>query len=155
MVDTAPQELDKSAGDDQSACEICGGKEEGGGSAAAGDSSTSADSQQQQQRQESFALRCNCCRRWFHPWCMGYQLDLDRSCLITASDVDIPIDSVTGLPLVCQWFCDSCSSTVTGVVAATAGRRQQRRLAVAAGLTTPKSKKGKKGKHAPTRKTER
>lgn len=145
MVDTAPQEPDKSAGDDQSsACEICGGKEEGGGSAAAPDSSssTSADTTQQQQRQQrqedSFALRCNCCRRWYHPWCMGYQLDLDRSCLITASDVDIPIDSVTGLPVVCQWFCDSCSSTVTGVVAATAGRRQQRRLAVAAGLSTPK-----------------
>lgn len=145
MVDTAPQELDKSAaGDDHSACEICGGKEDGGGSAAddSSSSSTSAGTRQQQRQQqrqeESFALRCNCCRRWYHPWCMGYQLDLDRSCLITASEVDIPIDAVTGLPVVCQWFCDSCSSTVTGVVAATAGRRQQRRLAVAAGLSTPK-----------------
>lgn len=72
-----------------------------------------------------FALRCNCCRLWYHPWCMGYQLDLDRSCLITASDVDIPIDPETGLPLACQWFCDSCASTVTGVVAATASRRQR------------------------------
>ncbi|CAM9188225.1 unnamed protein product, partial [Hapterophycus canaliculatus] len=50
---------------------------------------------------------------------------LDRSCLITASDVDIPIDADSGLPLACQWFCDSCASTVTGVVAATANRRQR------------------------------
>eukprot|EP00752_Nemacystus_decipiens_P005321 g4826.t2 len=56
---------------------------------------------------------------------MGYQLDRDRSCLVTASEVDIPIDPASGVPLVCQWFCDSCASTVTGVVAATAARRQR------------------------------
>lgn len=71
----------------------------------------------------SFALRCNSCRCWYHPWCMGYQLDLDRSCLVTAADVDIPVDAATRLPLVCQWFCDSCASTETGVVAATGKRR--------------------------------
>ncbi|CAM9130467.1 unnamed protein product [Ascophyllum nodosum] len=70
--------------------------------------------------EESFTLRCNSCRRWYHPWCIGYQLDLDRSCMITSSEIDVPIDPATALPLVCQWFCDSCASTETGVVAATA-----------------------------------
>ena len=93
------------------ACAICGENEQG-----SSDSATTED---------SFALRCSSCRRWYHPWCMGYQLDLDRSCLVTASEVDIPIDPASGLPLVCQWFCDSCASTVTGVVAATAARRQR------------------------------
>lgn len=96
------------------ACAICG--EIGEGSSDEDGSST---------REPSFALRCNGCRLWYHPWCLGYQLDLDRSCLITASEVDIPIDPATGVPLVCQWFCDSCASTVTGVVAATAAKRQR------------------------------
>lgn len=95
-----------------SACAICN---EGGS-----DPSSTATTNSGEQE---FALRCNSCRLWYHPWCLGYQLDVDRSCLVTTAEVDIPIDvSVTGLPLVCQWFCDSCASTVTGVVAATSKR---------------------------------
>ncbi len=100
-----------------SACTICG--EIGEGSSGEEDGSPST------REPTSFALRCNSCRLWYHPWCLGYQLDLDRSCLITASEVDIPIDPATGVPQVCQWFCDSCASTVTGVVAATAAKRQR------------------------------
>lgn len=68
--------------------------------------------------QDQFAIRCNVCSRWYHPWCLGYQLDLHRSCLVTSTDVDIPLHPSTGLPAVRQWFCDSCASTKTGVVAA-------------------------------------
>lgn len=79
---------------------------------------------------ESFALRCNSCRRWYHPWCMGYQLDLDRLCMITASEIEVPIDPTTALPLICQWFCDSCASTVTGLVAVTAKHPRAPRVGV-------------------------
>eukprot|EP00903_Cladosiphon_okamuranus_P007842 g7587.t1 len=116
------EEEEESSSSSSSACAICGETDqqiEGSIGDQSGDAGAAG-------AEESFALRCNSCRRWYHPWCMGYQLDLGRSCLITASEVEIPIDSA-GVPLVCQWFCDACASTVTGVVAATAARRQRQR----------------------------
>lgn len=79
--------------------------------------------EQQQKEEPSFALRCNSCRKWYHPWCLGYQLDLDRGCMVTAAEIDIPLEpDGTGLPAVSQWFCDSCASIETGVVACLAKR---------------------------------
>lgn len=115
---------------ESTACTICGDNSEGGVASSDRSASTTTTNAEED---SLFALRCNSCSFWYHPWCLGYQLDLDRSCLITASEVDIPIDSSTGVPLVCQWFCDSCASTVTGVVAATATRRHSR--PAAAGLS--------------------
>lgn len=109
--------LEKVAEDEPpTACAICGKDDEVVG--------YKEEEKEEGGQEASFALRCNSCRRWYHPWCMGYQLDLDRSCLITSLEVDIDIDIKTGLPLACQWFCDSCASTETGVVAATSKRRQ-------------------------------
>lgn len=105
------QQQQKEADETSTECAICGRKDEVEGTEEA---SVSVG--------ESFALRCNSCRRWYHPWCMGYQLDLDRSCMITASEIEVPIDPTTALPLICQWFCDSCASTVTGLVAVAAKR---------------------------------
>lgn len=119
------------------ACTICGDNNDEGGvvssDRSASTTTTTLTTTSAEEKESLFALRCNSCSFWYHPWCLGYQLDLDRSCLITASEVDIPIDSTTGVPLVCQWFCDSCASTVTGVVAATAARRHSR--PAAAGLS--------------------
>lgn len=86
-------------------------------------SAGSANHEQQREQQPSFTLRCNSCRMWYHPWCLGYQLDLDRGCMVTATEIDIPLDpSGTGLPSVSQWFCDTCTSTETGVVGCLAKR---------------------------------
>ena len=114
-----------------SACAICGGSDGAGDPTCSSTKTTDAGSASPSSP-PSFALRCNSCRLWYHPWCLGYQLDLDRSCLITASEIDIDIDAASGLPLVCQWFCDSCASTVTGVVAAT-GKRPRPRSGVGSG----------------------
>ena len=116
---------EEDAGGLSSACVICGGSD-GAGEDGPSSSSTSDAPSPSSPPPPSFALRCNSCSLWYHPWCLGYQLDLDRSCLITAAEVDIDIDATTGLPLVCQWFCDSCASTVTGVVAATAKKSRSR-----------------------------
>ncbi|CAN0462038.1 unnamed protein product, partial [Laminaria digitata] len=130
-----------------SACAICGGRDGAGDpscSSTATDAGTLSPSSPSSSP-PSFALRCNSCRLWYHPWCLGYQLDLDRSCLITAAEVDIDIDATTGLPLVCQWFCDSCASTVTGVVAATGkGKRPRPRSGVGTGRSNGNSSKGGK-----------
>lgn len=120
-----------------SACATCGGSDGAGDPSCSSTNITDAGSASPSSP-PSFALRCNSCRLWYHPWCLGYQLDLDRSCLITAAEVDIDIDATTGLPLVCQWFCDSCASTVTGVVAAT-GKRPRPRSGVGTGRAYGKS----------------
>ncbi|CAM9831687.1 unnamed protein product, partial [Pylaiella littoralis] len=126
------EEESAGAGEDSSTSTAC---------ALCGDNEKSSDGSCSSTEESLFALRCNSCSLWYHPWCLGYQLDLDRSCLITASEVDIPINSATGVPLVCQWFCDSCASTVTGVVAATATRRHSR--PAVAGMSKPNRKRAR------------
>lgn len=125
-----------------SACAICGGKDGAGDPSCSSTKktiTTTDEGSASPSSPSSFALRCNSCRLWYHPWCLGYQLDLDRSCLVTAAEIDIDIDATTGLPLVCQWFCDSCASTVTGVVAATGKRPRPRCGGVGTGRAYGKS----------------
>ncbi|CAM9867028.1 unnamed protein product [Choristocarpus tenellus] len=36
--------------------------------------------------------------------------------MVSSTEVDLRIQKATGLPLVSQWFCNSCAASITGVV---------------------------------------
>jgi hypothetical protein len=66
---------------------------------------------------EHFIMKCNACGGWFHPWCLEYELNMDSRVMVAPSGVEIPCSSA-GEPLVSQWFCSTCSSQKTGIIAA-------------------------------------
>jgi PHD-zinc-finger like domain len=63
-----------------------------------------------------FMLQCTACCLWYHPWCLGYTLNLDRKVWELPTGNDLPLADAMMPLLGVQWFCSSCFQRAAGRV---------------------------------------